>query len=151
MRRDWFLGFGAFSTLMVLVGIDLALALIARQRAGRLDDDPAEPAHAARASRPEVARLRGAVRARTGPCDNARMETPLDPHLFGSGQPCFGCSPEHPIGLRLAFTRRDDEVVTTFVPGEQYQGPPGLMHGGLVTTLADEGWRCGRCSASRSG
>lgn len=66
------------------------------------------------------------------------METPLDPHLFGSGQPCFGCSPEHPIGLRLTFTRKDDEVVTTFVPGEQYQGPPGLMHGGLVTTLADE-------------
>lgn len=31
MRRDWFLGFGAFSTLMVLVGIDLALALIAHK------------------------------------------------------------------------------------------------------------------------
>ena len=31
MRREWFLGFGAFSTLMVLVGIDLALALIAHK------------------------------------------------------------------------------------------------------------------------
>ncbi|APR85900.1 Hypothetical protein A7982_11249 [Minicystis rosea] len=28
MRRDWFLGFGAVSTLMVLVGIDVALAMI---------------------------------------------------------------------------------------------------------------------------
>lgn len=31
MRREWFLGFGAFSTLMLLVGIDLALALIAHK------------------------------------------------------------------------------------------------------------------------
>lgn len=31
MRRDWFLGFGAFSTLLVLVGIDMALALIAHK------------------------------------------------------------------------------------------------------------------------
>jgi len=28
MRREWFLGFGAFSTLMLLVGIDMALALL---------------------------------------------------------------------------------------------------------------------------
>lgn len=31
MRRDLFLGFGAFSTLMMLIGIDLALTLIAHQ------------------------------------------------------------------------------------------------------------------------
>src|SRR6185295_14883427 len=64
--------------------------------------------------------------------------TSLDGRIFGPDQPCFGCSTEHPIGFRLAFTKDGDEIVTTFVPGEQYQGPPGLMHGGLVTTLADE-------------
>jgi acyl-coenzyme A thioesterase PaaI-like protein len=63
---------------------------------------------------------------------------PLDPHLFGAGQPCFGCDPEHPIGFRLRFERDGDEVVTRFLPTERYQGPPGVMHGGLVTTLADE-------------
>lgn len=63
----------------------------------------------------------------------------LDPHEFwGEHQPCFGCSPEHPIGFRLDIRREGDVVRTTFVPGENYQGPPGLMHGGLVTTLADE-------------
>jgi acyl-coenzyme A thioesterase PaaI-like protein len=62
----------------------------------------------------------------------------LDPDAFGPGQPCFGCSPDHPIGFHLRFAREGDEVVTRFVPGEQYQGPPGIMHGGLVTTLADE-------------
>jgi acyl-coenzyme A thioesterase PaaI-like protein len=62
----------------------------------------------------------------------------LDPHTFGAESPCFGCSPTHPIGFHLRFERRGDDVVTRFVPGEQHQGPPGLMHGGLVTTLADE-------------
>ena len=58
----------------------------------------------------------------------------IDPHIFGREQPCFGCSPTHPIGLHLRFWRDDDEVITRFVPGEQYQGPPGILHGGLVTT-----------------
>lgn len=62
----------------------------------------------------------------------------LDGTLFGPGQPCFGCGPDHPFGFRLAFDREGDEVVTRYVPGERHQGPPGIMHGGLVATLADE-------------
>ncbi len=62
----------------------------------------------------------------------------LDPHTFGREQPCFGCSPSHPIGFHLEFDREGDEVTTRFTPGEQHQGPPGILHGGLVTTLADE-------------
>jgi acyl-coenzyme A thioesterase PaaI-like protein len=65
-------------------------------------------------------------------------DLPLDGRLFGPAQPCFGCAPDHPIGFRLSFERVGDSVVTRFVPGVQYQGPPGIMHGGLVTTLADE-------------
>ncbi len=62
----------------------------------------------------------------------------LDPALFGDASPCFGCSPTHPIGFRLKFAREGNEVVTRFVMGQQYQGPPGIVHGGLVTTIADE-------------
>ncbi len=62
----------------------------------------------------------------------------LDPHVFGAGQPCFGCSPEHPIGFRLRFAKDEGAIVTRFVPDDRYQGPPGIMHGGLVMTLADE-------------
>ena len=62
----------------------------------------------------------------------------LDPQTFGLGQPCFGCSQDHPVGFRLRFAREGDEIVTQFTPGDRYQGPPGIMHGGLVTTLADE-------------
>jgi uncharacterized protein (TIGR00369 family) len=62
----------------------------------------------------------------------------LDPHLFGAGQACFGCAPDHPTGFRLRFTLDDGAIVTRFTPTRQHQGPPGLMHGGLAMTLADE-------------
>ncbi|HKA91520.1 MAG TPA: PaaI family thioesterase [Haliangiales bacterium] len=62
----------------------------------------------------------------------------IDGNLFGADQPCFGCGPNHPQGFRLRFEREGDEVVTRFTPGPFHQGPPGIMHGGLVATLADE-------------
>ncbi len=70
--------------------------------------------------------------------DGAPVDGPLDRHLFGAGQPCFGCSPDHPHGFHLEFCRRGDVVTTEFTPRAEHQGPPGLMHGGLVMTLADE-------------
>ncbi len=63
---------------------------------------------------------------------------PLDPEIFGPESPCFGCSPSHPIGFHLKFSREGELVTTRFLPDERLQGPPGVMHGGLVTTLADE-------------
>lgn len=58
--------------------------------------------------------------------------------IFGEDSPCFGCAPHHPVGLRLTFDKSDEEVVTRYLPPERFQGPPGIMHGGLVSTLADE-------------
>src|SRR5579872_3001259 len=63
---------------------------------------------------------------------------PLDGTLFGDDHMCFGCGPTHPAGFRLRYEREGEEVVTRFVPQAQHQGPPGLMHGGLVSTVADE-------------
>ncbi len=68
----------------------------------------------------------------------SELPAPLDGHVFGEDSPCFGCAPSHPIGFRLAFERDQEWLVTRFTPGAQYQGPPGIMHGGLVTALADE-------------
>src|SRR5438128_5439488 len=62
----------------------------------------------------------------------------LDGSLFGPGQPCFGCGPDHPSGFRLRFRVEGDEIVTRFTPTDRHQGPPGVMHGGLVFTVADE-------------
>jgi acyl-coenzyme A thioesterase PaaI-like protein len=62
----------------------------------------------------------------------------LDSEIFGPDSTCFGCSPRHPIGFRLRFRQEGELVTTTFLPHDDLAGPPGIMHGGLVTTLADE-------------
>lgn len=62
----------------------------------------------------------------------------LDGSLFGPENHCFACSPDHPSGFRLRFSVEGDEVVTRFTPGPTFEGPKTMMHGGLVTTLADE-------------
>ena len=66
------------------------------------------------------------------------MTERLDGRLFGDENPCFGCAVDHPSGLRLELVRGDDGVGTRFQPRDEHQGPPGLVHGGLLMTLADE-------------
>ncbi len=63
---------------------------------------------------------------------------PLDPLRFGPDQPCFGCGPRNDVGMQLTFFREGDSVVTTLVPRAGWEGPPGIVHGGLQATLADE-------------
>ena len=62
----------------------------------------------------------------------------LDGSLFGPNNHCFGCGPHHPNGFRLRFHVEHDEVVTQFTPLKSHEGAPNVMHGGLVTTVADE-------------
>lgn len=62
----------------------------------------------------------------------------LDPLTFGAEQLCFGCGPHNAVGLRMRFRREGDLVVTRFTAGAGYEGPPGILHGGLQATLVDE-------------
>lgn len=64
--------------------------------------------------------------------------SPLDGRLFGPDQRCFGCSLDHPAGFHLKFEAEGEDVVTKMTPAPHHQGPLGLMHGGLISTLADE-------------
>ena len=72
------------------------------------------------------------------------MSQAFDGSMFGPGQPCFGCGPDHPFGFHLKVERQGEEVITRMTPDDRYQSVPGLMHGGLVATLADElaAWAC---------
>ncbi len=50
--------------------------------------------------------------------------------------PCFGCGPHHPRGLRLQFERATapdgvEELQTVFTPRPDEIGWPGLFHTGL--------------------
>lgn len=66
----------------------------------------------------------------------------LDPYTFGRDQTCFGCGPHNEVGLRLRFEREGETVTTRFTLPTGYDGPPGILHGGLQAMIADEiaGW-----------
>ena len=52
---------------------------------------------------------------------------------------CFVCGRENPYGLRLNFFETaPGEVEVEFTVPEQYQGYPGVVHGGIVAAMLDE-------------
>jgi acyl-coenzyme A thioesterase PaaI-like protein len=51
---------------------------------------------------------------------------------------CFVCGRDNPIGLHLTFYVDDGKVTTTFTPRPEHQGWPGVMHGGITSTILDE-------------
>lgn len=51
---------------------------------------------------------------------------------------CFVCGRENPIGLKVKFYQRGNQVLTRFTPGSEHQGYPDRMHGGIASTLLDE-------------
>lgn len=57
---------------------------------------------------------------------------------FSYDHMCFACGNQNPQGLKLKFEVEGEKVKTVFVPKPEHQGYPGLMHGGLITTILDE-------------
>jgi len=52
---------------------------------------------------------------------------------------CFLCGLGNPIGLKLSFYEDDENrVVTHYTPDTNYQGYPGVLHGGIICALLDE-------------
>ncbi len=52
---------------------------------------------------------------------------------------CFVCGRDNPVGLKMTFSDNGkDEVVSTISIPEQYNGYPGIVHGGVLTTMLDE-------------
>ena len=57
----------------------------------------------------------------------ARVPLENDPR-----NPCVGCGPEHPTGLRLVFSREGDAVEATLVASSRLEGWPGRLHSGML-------------------
>ena len=53
-------------------------------------------------------------------------------------QRCFACGQRNPYGMQLVFRLEDTTVVSDFSPREEYQGFPGVVHGGIVAVVLDE-------------
>ena len=52
---------------------------------------------------------------------------------------CFVCGLANTYGLKLRFyTTAPGEVTADYVVTEQYQGFPGIVHGGIVAAMLDE-------------
>jgi len=51
---------------------------------------------------------------------------------------CFGCGRENPVGLRADYYQDHGKVYCEYTPGEEYQGYPGVVHGGILCTILDE-------------
>ncbi len=52
---------------------------------------------------------------------------------------CFACGVENPVGLKLAFyVVGPDLIECRFTAPEQFQGFPGVVHGGITATILDE-------------
>jgi acyl-coenzyme A thioesterase PaaI-like protein len=52
---------------------------------------------------------------------------------------CFVCGLQNDLGLQASFFEiNDHELVAIIKPGEQHQGYPGRMHGGVAAAILDE-------------
>ena len=66
------------------------------------------------------------------------MTTPIQSKQPNSKH-CFVCGLENPVGLKLQIYQVEPGVIeTSFTATEQYQGYPGVLHGGIVATILDE-------------
>ncbi len=52
---------------------------------------------------------------------------------------CFCCGKDNPIGLKLDFTWDNGIARAEFTQNERYQGWSGILHGGIISCLLDEG------------
>ena len=60
-------------------------------------------------------------------------------HKQPNSHHCFVCGLQNPVGLKLQFYDNGvDEVRCEYTIPPQYQGYPGVAHGGIVAAILDE-------------
>ena len=62
-------------------------------------------------------------------------------HLYRqpNSKHCFVCGLESPVGLKLRFDDNGaDETYATYTVPAEYEGFPGVTHGGIVAAMLDE-------------
>ena len=63
----------------------------------------------------------------------------LTPFAHSAQNRCFGCGQANRGGLKLEFLLAPDgSVVCPATISDQFEGPHGFLHGGIIATLLDE-------------
>jgi uncharacterized protein (TIGR00369 family) len=61
------------------------------------------------------------------------------PWLHWDRVKCFGCHQSHPFGLKTKFYETPQGgIATEWSSSEDYEGFPGMLHGGILMALIDE-------------
>lgn len=73
---------------------------------------------------------------------NEERRVVRNPYVGRDEYHCFACDPNNERGLNLDFYIEGDSVVSQWQPRREFEGYPGVIHGGILATLADEiaGW-----------
>ena len=51
---------------------------------------------------------------------------------------CFVCSKTNPKGLHITFERIENMTFAKFVLEKEYEGYPGIVHGGILAAILDD-------------
>lgn len=65
------------------------------------------------------------------------MTTAALQDMFLPGNQCFGCGPANPDGLHLKTYEDGEEFVAEWIPEDRFQGPPGIVNGGVMAIPMD--------------
>jgi acyl-coenzyme A thioesterase PaaI-like protein len=57
--------------------------------------------------------------------------------LFLPTNRCFGCGPHNAEGLHLKSYEDGDDLVAEWIPEERFQGPEGVVNGGVMAVPMD--------------
>ena len=57
---------------------------------------------------------------------------------YSTYQQCFVCGQDNEHGLRTKYRQEGPRIITVFTGEARHQGFPGVVHGGLISSLLDE-------------
>jgi len=65
------------------------------------------------------------------------MTTPIQDEWPEAASFCWGCGKNNTHGLQLKSYWEDEEIVATFIPQEHHLAFPGILNGGIISTIID--------------
>ena len=65
------------------------------------------------------------------------MKSPIQDDWPEAASYCWGCGRNNTHGLQLKSYWEDEETVATFIPQEHHLAFPGILNGGIISTIID--------------